>query len=50
MKKLDGYVCDICGTFFKSDNPITGKGKIRELHFCKFKCKSKWLKCRCRLN
>jgi len=50
-KKLNGFVCDICGTFFKPteqgkelQEPITGQGKNRQLHFCSLKCKSKWLK------
>ncbi len=45
-KKIDGYVCDRsqCRKFFKSDDPITGHGKLRTLHFCSLLCKSEWVK------
>lgn len=43
MKKMFGWICDICPKFFKH-KPITAQGKKRELHFCSLKCKAKYLK------
>jgi len=43
VKKIDGYVCDICRKFFTKE-PVIAKGRKRELHFCSLKCKGKYLK------
>ena len=45
MKKLYGYLCDKCLKHFTYE-PVTAKGKKRELHFCSLKCKAKYLKIR----
>ena len=42
-KKIGGWVCDICGTFFTHE-PLTSSGGKRERHFCCFKCKAKYIK------
>ena len=43
MKKIGGYICDDCRTFF-THKPITAQGKKRVLHFCTLKHKGKYLK------
>jgi hypothetical protein len=43
MRKMYGWVCDMCITFFKY-GPVIAQGKKRELHFCSLRCKAKYLK------
>lgn len=39
MKKINCIICDQCRTV--CSNPITIKGKKRELHYCSEECKKK---------
>ena len=43
VKKINGWVCDICLKFFTHE-PITTQGTKRLLHFCTLRCKAKYLK------